>query len=397
MNQKEKISHLLERNVAQILPSQEKLRQELLSGRKLIVKLGIDPTGPNIHLGRAVALWKLKEFQDLGHKIILIIGDFTALIGDPSDKDKRRPVLTEQKIKENIKFYKKQIGKILNLKKTILKFNSAWLSKLNFKDIVFLARQVTVNQMLERRNFAERFKKQDAIGLDEFLYPLMQGFDSVAIKADVELGGEDQIFNLMMGRTLQENFNQKPQFVFIIKMLDSLDGRKMSTSWGNVININEAPDNMFGKIMTLRDESIINYFYLATDLSENEIKIWDKKLKDKNFNPKEAKLELAFQVVKRYYGKKTAAAAKRNFQKVFSQKELPENVETIKIASKEYSIVDLLMKINLAASKSEARRLIEQGAIDIDQKTIKNVNQLVTPKNGMIIRRGKHIFKKIRI
>ncbi len=394
MSRIDKINHLLSRNVEEVLPSKNALKKVLLSEKKLKVKLGIDPTGPNIHIGRAVALWKLKEFQDLNHQVIIIIGDFTALIGDPSDKDKRRPVLSPEKIKENIKSYKNQIGKILNLKKTEFKFNSQWLTKLNFRDIVFLTRLTTVNQMLERRNFANRLTNKDPIGLDEFLYPLMQGYDSVAIEADVELGGTDQTFNLIMGRTLQKHFNQKPQFVFITKMLDSLDGRKMSTSWGNTININENPDNMFGKLMTLRDESIINYFYLATAMSDSEIKEWEQKLK-KGLNPKEAKLKLAFEVVKRYHGDLAALKAKENFEKVFSKKELPENIEEIKIEPGCYPVIELILKTKLAASKSEARRLLKQGAIDINKKTIKNINETVKIKDGDIIKRGKYIFKKI--
>lgn len=389
-----KITQLLNRNVEQILPSKEELEKKLLSGKKLAVKLGIDPTGPNIHIGRAVALWKLKEFQDLGHQVILIIGDFTALIGDPSDKDKRRPVLAQEKIKENIKFYKDQVGKILDIKKTEFRYNSEWLNKLGFKDIISLARLTTVNQMLARRNFADRFKREDPIGLDEFLYPLMQGYDSVAIKADVELGGTDQTFNLMMGRALQEHFHQAPQFVFITKMLDSLDGRKMSTSWGNTININDDPDNMFGKIMTLKDQSIINYFYLAAALADDEIKKWEEKLKS-GLNPKEAKLKLASEVVKRYHGEERALKAQKNFEKVFSKKELPKNLQEVKIAPGSYPIIDLLIKVNLAPSKSEARRLIKQGAIDINKKTIKDVDAVIEAASGDIIKRGKYIFKKI--
>ncbi len=394
MSKIDKINHLLNRNVEEILPSKNALKKVLLSEKKLKVKLGIDPTGPNIHIGRAVALWKLKEFQDLNHQVIIIIGDFTALIGDPSDKDKRRPILSPEKIKENIKFYKNQIGKILDLKKTEFKFNSHWLTKLNFRDIVFLTRLTTVNQMLERRSFANRLNNKDPIGLDEFLYPLMQGYDSVAIEADVEIGGTDQTFNLIMGRTLQKHFNQKPQFVFITKMLDSLDGRKMSTSWRNTININENPDNMFGKLMTLRDESIINYFYLATAMSDNEIKEWKQKLK-KGLNPKEAKLKLAFEIVKRYHGDLAAIKAKENFEKVFFKKELPENIEEIKIEPGCYPVIELILKTKLAASKSEARRLLKQGAIDINKKTIKNINETVKIKDGDIIKRGKYIFKKI--
>jgi len=395
MTKEEKIDNLLTRNVEQILPAKEDLKKELLSGRKLTVKLGIDPTGPNIHLGRAVVLWKLKEFQELGHKIVLIIGDFTALIGDPSDKQKRRPILSQEKIQENIKYYKTQIGKILDIKKTTFKYNSSWLKKLNFKEIISLARLVTVNQMLARRNFTERFERRDPIGLDEFLYPLMQGYDSVAIKADIELGGSDQTFNLMMGRTLQEHFGQKPQFVFITKMLESLDGKKMSTSLGNTININDKADEMFGKIMTIPDQSIINYFYLTTDLSEEEIKKWEDKLKDKNFNPKEAKLKLAFEVVKRYYGLKKAKLSQDNFEKVFSKKELPQNIKGIKISPGDYLIIDLLMQTGLAFSKSEARRLIQEGAIDINQETIRDVKKIVKINKNDIIKKGKHKFIKI--
>ena len=265
-----KIEALLTRNVEQVI-DRAHLAAALASGKKLRVKFGIDPTGTKIHIGRAVALWKLREFQDLGHKIVLIIGDYTALIGDPSDKLEKRPMLTAAAIRENLKGYLAQIGKIIDLKKTEIRYNSEWLSKLKFADTLDLTDLFSASQMIERRNFKERWEKEQEISLREFMYPLMQGYDSVAVKADVELGGTDQLFNLTAGRKIQQHYGQKPQDILMTGMLDGTDGRKMSTSWGNVINVTDAPAEQYGRVMSVRDDLIGQYFRLATDVPAAKI------------------------------------------------------------------------------------------------------------------------------
>src|SRR3989344_1373612 len=316
----ERISHLLSRNVEQVI-ERNHLEAALKSGRKLRVKLGIDPTGGNVHIGHAVTYWKLREFQDLGHKIIIIIGDFTAQIGDPSDKLAKRPFLTRTQIKQNLKNYLPQIGRIVNLKKAEIHYNGEWLAKLNFREISELAEVFTVQQMLERKNFAERLSNQQEISLRETLYPLMQGYDSVAVRADVELGGTDQLFNLLAGRKIQERYGQKPQDVMLMIMLIGTDGRKMSTSWGNVVNTIDSSDDQFGKIMSMHDDMIPNYFRLTTRLDEKEIATYEKQLKQ-GTNPRDVKKVLAQEIVSLYHGKAAAEKAAEKWEKLFSKKEI---------------------------------------------------------------------------
>jgi len=316
----EKISALLSRNVEDVI-DRKHLENALRSGKKLRVKLGIDPTGDKIHIGRAVALWKLREFQDLGHAAVLIVGDFTAQIGDPSDKLEKRPFLSKEEVKKNLEHYLDQIGKILDLKKAEVRYNSEWLAKLNLREISELAEIFTFQQIIERRNFRDRLEKHQEISYREGLYPLMQGYDSVVVKADVELGGTDQLFNLLAGRKIQEHYGEHAQDVMTTKMIVGLDGRKMSTSWGNVININDAPDEQFGKVMSLRDELIIPYFEAVTDAPLAEVASIKKELK-KGANPKETKEKLACRIVERYHGAEEAAAAQEKFEKLFSKKEI---------------------------------------------------------------------------
>ncbi len=390
----EKIKNLLSRNV-EVVFDKNHLQKALLSQKKLRIKFGIDPTGEKIHIGRAVALRKLKEFQDLGHKIVLIIGDFTAQIGDPSDKLSKRPFLTEKQIKENMKNYLPQIGKILNIKKCEIHYNSTWLKKLNFRDICKLADIFTVGQMLERRNFSERFKEKKEISLREFLYPLMQGYDSVAIKADVEVGGYDQLFNLHAGRKIQEFFGQKPQDIMTTKMLLGLDGRKMSTSWGNVINISDAPDEQYGKIMSMRDEMIEDYLYLTTNLFDLEIKKILNEIKSQKLNPRDAKKIIAFNLVNFYWGEKEAKKAQEKFEKLFSKKEIPKDLPVLKLKVKKLVAEEIVLLSNIVKSKGEAKRLIMQGGFDINNQKFLNPKELIELKKGDIIKIGKHKFFKI--
>ncbi|MGC8776301.1 MAG: tyrosine--tRNA ligase [Minisyncoccia bacterium] len=394
INKKQKINQLLNRNV-EVVIDKKHLLKKLLTSQKLRIKHGIDPTGKNIHIGRAVVLWKLREFQELGHKIILIIGDFTAQIGDPSDKLSKRPFLTENEIKQNMKNYLPQIGKILDLKKCEIHYNSQWLNKLTFKQVTKIADVFTIQQMLERRNFSERIKNHQEISLRELLYPIMQGYDSVAIKADVELGGSDQLFNLHAGRKIQEFFGQPPQDIITTKMLSGLDGRKMSTSWGNVINICDLPDEQYGKVMSMHDEMIPEYLELATDLKEEKIKELISLFNNQKINPKEIKKIIAFNIVSRYWGKEAALKAEEKFEKLFSKKEIPENLPILKIKNKKISVLDLVLLTKILKSKSEAWRLILQGGFQINNQPIKNPKEMINLKNNDIIKIGKHNFFKI--
>ncbi len=390
---KDKIEALLSRNVEDIIEGNH-LRAALLAGKKLRVKFGIDPTGDKIHIGRAVALWKLKEFQDLGHIIVLIIGDFTAQVGDPSDKLEKRPFLTAAQVKKNLKSYLAQIGKIIDLKKTEVRYNSAWLKKLDFQEISALAEMFTIQQMVERRNFKDRWDAHKEISLREFLYPIIQGYDSVMVKADVELGGTDQLFNLLAGRKIQERYKQKPQDIITIKMLLGTDGRKMSTSWGNVINIVDTPEDQFGKVMSVRDDQIPNYFHLATDVPEKDIKKYVDGIKGGD-NPKKVKEILAFEVVKRYHGEKKAHAAAENFAKMFSRREIPDAIPTLKLDSGTILPVDLIVASGVFKSKSEARRLVEQGGFDVDNRPCHDVQQPLVLRGGEVVKIGKKRFFKV--
>lgn len=388
------IDGLLSRNVEKVIDKKH-LEEVLHSGKKLRVKLGIDPTGDNIHIGRAVVLWKLREFQDLGHKIVLIIGDFTAQIGDPSDKLEKRPFLSKEQVKKNLKNYLDQIGKILDLKKAEVRYNSEWLAKLDLREVSELAEIFTFQQILERRNFHDRLEKHQEISYREGLYPLMQGYDSVAVKADVELGGSDQLFNLLAGRKIQEHYGERPQDIVTTKMIVGLDGRKMSTSWGNVINIGDPADEQFGKVMSLHDDLIPEYFEVATDVSLEEVDSIKKELK-KATNPKEMKEKLAFRIVKRYHGEKEAAKAQENFQKLFSKKEVPDDIPELRLKKGKISTVEVLVATGIT-SKSEARRLIEQGGFDVDGKVEKDFKAILTLQGGEILKVGKRRFFKVKI
>lgn len=383
----EKIERLLTRGVTDII-DREHLRTQLLSGKQLRVKLGFDPTGGSIHIGRAIVLRKLREFQDLGHKVIFIVGDFTARIGDPSDKLDKRPSLTEAQIKENLKTYKQQVGKIINVKKAEFVFNGKWLKKLTLSDFLELQRTFSMNQMMARRNFSERLAKQGEIGLYETSYPLMQGFDSVMVKADVELGGFDQLFNLKAGRIIQEHFKQSPQDIMMTEMLEGTDGRKMSTSWGNVINITDEASNMFGKVMSLKDELVDKYFKLCTNLSESEIRALPA-------HPKEKKLRLAVEIVTLYHGEALAEKAKINFIAQFSKGETPSDMPEVSIEDHALTITELLVRAQLTDSKSEARRLIEQGGVKINDVKKTDPSETIAIDNGMVVQVGPRRFVKI--
>lgn len=395
MTKNQKIKEILERGVEEVIIKNSLLRK-LKSGKKLRIKHGIDPTGPKIHIGRAISLWKLKQFQELGHKIVLIIGDFTAQIGDASDKDAMRKPLTEVEIKKNMKDYKKQISKILDIKKVEFRHNSEWLSKLTAKDLMSLEMNFTAQQTLQRRDFKERWKKEKAVGLHELNYPLLQGYDSVVVKADVEIGGFDQLFNLNVGRDMQKIFKQRPQDILTTKMLNGLDGRKMSTSWGNIITIMDRPGEMFGKIMSMKDELISSYFELCTHLPLNEIKKTEKGLKSKKLNPRDAKVKLAKEIVTMYHGEKAAEKAEKEFNNVFKDKKNPTKMPIFVIVQKTYPPLDLLFALKLVSSKKEAKRVISQGGMKIDGKVEKNWQAAVEIRNNMVVQVGKRKFAKIK-
>lgn len=357
-----KINDILTRGVEDIFVLAE-LKKKLLSGRQLIVKFGIDPTGPKIHIGRASVLRKLKAFQDLGHQIILIIGDFTAQIGDPSDKLSKRPMLTPEVIEHNLKDYKQALGKVIDLEKTKFVYNSEWLGKLGFQEMSQLAECFTVQQMLTRRNFSDRYEKGEEISVREFLYPLLQGYDSVMVKSDVEIGGFDQLFNIKAGRIIQKKYGLPEQDVLTCQMLEGTDGRKMSTSWGNVINITDEPNDMYGKVMSVRDDLLIKYFTLCTDQPVEEIKEIEASLLKQTLNPKEVKMQLAKEIVKIYHGEETATAAEEAFIKTFQKKEMPDDLPELK-ANAGDKLMEILLVGKLIKSKMEFRRLVEETAID---------------------------------
>ncbi len=388
-----KIENLLSKNVEEIF-IKESLEKKIKSGKVLRVKLGFDPTGPNIHIGRAIVLRKLKEFQDLGHTIIFIIGDFTAKIGDPSDKLEKRPMLTDEKIKENLKEYKKQVGKILDLKKVEFHYNSKWLSKLSFNEIVELAESFSVSQMSNRRNFKERLDHGEEVSLREFLYPLMQGYDSIAVNADVEIGGFDQLFNLKAGRIVQKHFGKIEQDIITMTMLEGTDGRKMSTSWGNVINILDEPNDMFGKVMAMSDDLIVKYFTCVTDLPKEEVKKINNELVSGILHPKEAKMQLAGEIVKIFWDEKSSVAAKNNFEAVFSGGAAPENIEEVFVNGGS-KLADVLIEKDLISSKSEMQRLVGEGAIkNLDGDTKIDSRDFVITET-MTLKIGKKRFIKV--
>ncbi len=386
-----KIKQLLSRAVEEIFVKEE-MEKDLLSGRELRIKFGIDPTGPKIHLGRAIPIRKLREFQKLGHKIVLIIGDFTAQIGDASDKTEKRPMLTRAQIDENLKDYKSQIGKILDLEKVEFVYNNDWLSKLTFQDVTQLAECFTVQQMLARRNFKDRFDAGTEISLREFLYPLMQGYDSYAVKSDVEIGGYDQLFNLKAGRAIQEFFGMPKQHIMNLQMLEGTDGRKMSTSWGNVVTVVDEPNDMFGKIMSLRDELIIKYFNLCTDADENQIKKYEEDLKN-GVNPRDIKFILAEEIVKMYHNEKVAAQAKQNFIEVFQNKGLPDDIPEVYAEEKEM-FSDVALRSGTVESKSEWKRLVEEGAVSYESgEVLSDYKELA---KSATLKIGKKRFLKVR-
>ncbi len=394
-NHHQQIKQLLTRGVEEIFIKKH-LEARLSRGDKLRVKFGIDPTGPSIHIGRAATLWKLKEFQDLGHKLVVIIGDFTAQIGDPSDKLAKRPMLSAAQIEQNLVSYKQQLGQILDTKKVEWRHNQEWLNKMDLQRLAQLAESFSVQQMLARRNFKERWQKGSDISLRELLYPLLQGYDSVMVKADVELGGFDQLFNLQAGRVIQPLYKQPPQDIMVTQMLTGTDGRKMSTSWGNVIAITDEPAAMYGKAMSVKDELIGQYLLLAIRLDTGQAEELLKKLKQ-GANPRDIKKVLAFELVKLYHGARAAVLAAADFTSIHEQNKLPAKMVAQKISQLRpgQTIIELLVYLKLTDSKAAARRLVEQKGVKLNQVAVKDWRIKPVIKTGDVIQVGNRKFIKI--
>ena len=371
--------------------SSDELRRKLSAARPLRIKYGADPSAPDIHLGHVVGLNKLREFQDLGHTVVFIIGDFAGMIGDPSGRSQTRKPLTREQVKANALSYQEQVFKILDPQRTEVRFNSEWLSPMTFEDVVRLSARVTVAQMLAREDFAKRYAEHAPISVVEFLHPLVQAYDSVMVQADVELGGTDQLFNLLLGRELQKGFGQEPQVVMTLPLLEGLDGvNKMSKSLGNYIGVTESPKDIFGKTMSVSDDLMWRFFSLVLCMPEAEI------LALRARHPREAKDELGRRIVGRFHGAAAGLAASAEFARVFSKSELPADVPEFIVAEAEMGIQALLVLCKLAGSNSEARRLIEQGAVRVGDEKIADARRVVPVPDGLILRAGKRGFARIR-
>lgn len=392
---------VLKKGVFEILPEnslKEKLEISQKEKRPLRVKLGVDPTSKDLHLGHAVVLRKLKQFQDFGHKVVLIIGDFTALIGDPSGRSKTRPALSEKEIKENAKTYYTQAKKILDSSKTEVRYNNEWLKKIDLKEMLKLMSTMTVAQMLEREDFKARFKAGNEIYLHEFLYSLMQGYDSVAVKADIEMGGLDQKFNLLVGRDVQQFYKQSTQATLTMPILEGLDGEmKMSKSIGNYIGLTDKPEMMFGKVMSLKDSLILKFFELCTDLKVEEIKKMENDLRNKA-NPRDLKLILAYEITKIYHGEEMAKFAQDSFVKTFSKKETPSDIETIVLIFKNEPLFKILPQLDKnIKSNSASQNLIMAGGVDVDDKKAKDSFMILEKDKEYVIKIGKKFFVKAKM
>lgn len=384
----QKIDEVLTRGVEQILPNKEGLKK-LMQKRKIRLYLGIDPTAPKLHLGHTVTLRKLREFTDLGHEAILVIGTGTVLTGDPSLRLKGRPLMSEGEIKRNIKNWKRQVGKLLDLSKIKINFNRDWLLKLNLKDIIYIASHISAVKLFQREMFQRRIKMGETVWTHETLYPLLQGYDSVFLNVDLEIGGTDQTFNMLIGRELMQKMKKKEKFVLTCPMILGIDGKPMSKTSGNCIWIEDSPNQMFGKIMSIPDGLIFDYFRLLTRILLTKIE------ETKRLNPRDAKAKLAREIVRIYHGEKEAIEAEKEFERIFKRKKLPTKIPTISIKEKDFNLLDLLVKTKLASSKSEAKRLILQKGVKIDGEIQIDWRKIVETKKGTIIQVGKRKFIKL--
>ena len=372
----------------------KKLEKSIKENKPLKIKLGLDPSAPDIHLGHTVVLRKLKQLQDLGHEIIIIIGDFTGKIGDPTGKSRMRKFLSDEEVLQNAKTYEEQVFKILDKEKTTIKFNSEWLSKLTFGDVLKLTASTTVARMLEREDFKLRFENQRPIYLNEFFYPLMQAFDSTAIEADIEFGGTDQRFNLLSGRNLQKEIGEEPQIVIMMPLIEGLDGKnKMSKTLGNYIGIYESAKSKYQKVMEIPDELIVKYYTLLTDVDDEKIKEVEAKLKDESVNPRDIKMDLAREIVSLYHTEEEVEQAEERFKMIFQMGQKPKDIDTVNVSKEDFDLISTVVDKGLVSSKSEFRRLLLQGGIKINDKKITMEN---LPKEGeIVVQVGKKKFMKI--
>ncbi|MEK6917761.1 MAG: tyrosine--tRNA ligase [Nanoarchaeota archaeon] len=381
--------------------TEEELVRKLKQNRPLNVKFGVDPTAPDIHLGHTVPLQKLKQFQDLGHNVQLIIGDYTAMIGDPSGRNETRPTLTREEIEDNMETYQKQVFKVLDSNKTSLVYNSQWLEEFSGTDVIKLGSKYTVQQLLQRRDFGERIKQNRPLSVTELLYPLLVGYDSVHLKSDVEIGGTDQLFNFMASREIQKAYGQEPEIIITLPLLEGVDGvKKMSKSFGNAIGVNDDPNDMYGKIMSISDDLMLKYYELLSETSLEEFQKIREAISSGSVNPMEYKQRLAREIVSRYHEQNLALSAEERFNYVHRRKNVPEKLEeqVIKYSTseEELSIVKVLRQMGRINSNSEARRLIEQGGVRLDGETINDMNYVVSPQDGQVVQIGKRYFRKLK-
>ena len=394
---------ILLKGVEEII-SEEELRKKLEKSKKenrpLRIKAGFDPTAPDLHLGHTVLLMKMKQFQELGHQVIFLIGDFTAMIGDPTGRSSVRKALTKEEVMENARTYKEQVFKVLDPEKTIIEFNSKWFHKMNTEDIIRLTAKYTVARMLERDDFKKRYEQGIPIYIHEFIYPLMQGYDSVALKADVELGGTDQKFNLLVARDIQREYGQEPEVIMMLPILVGLDGvQKMSKSLGNYVGITEPPNVMYGKLMSISDELMWKYYELLSELSMEEIERKRKAVERGEYHPKRAKMDLAFEIVARYHGEEAAKKAEEEFERVFKMKQLPEEMEEYAVVtdSPNIKLINILTATRMAKSNAEAKRLIAQGGVKWDGEKITDINATIKcDDKEHILKVGKKKFCKVK-
>jgi len=395
----EKQMALIRRGAEEIIPEEElinKLEASKKNDTPLIVKLGCDPSRPDLHVGHGVVLRKLRHFQDLGHQAVLIIGDFTAMIGDPSGRNKTRPNLSLDEAKANADSYIEQSKVILDVESLKISYNSEWLNAMNFSDVIGLSSKYTVARMLERDDFTKRYQAETPISLHEFLYPLAQGMDSVQLKADVELGGTDQKFNLLVGRDLQREYGQQPQCIVTLPLLEGTDGvEKMSKSYGNDIGLLDLPEEKYGKIMSITDEMIAKYFRLAADADDEKVAVVEKQLNDGKTNPRDVKRELGRAVVELYHGTDAAQKAEQHFDKIIVQKDIPDEMDEV-LLEEETSLVDVIANAGLTKSKGEARRLIKQNAVKLDGAVCNNIEHILTAGEELVIKVGKRRFIKVK-
>ncbi len=392
---------ILKRGTVDIVKEEElleRLKESYKEGRPLRVKAGFDPTAPDLHLGHTVLMHKMRQFQQLGHHVIFLIGDFTAMIGDPTGRIETRKALSKEEVLRNAETYKRQVFKILDPEKTEIVYNSSWMETMTAADFIKLAAKYTVSRMLEREDFRRRLENNLPISIHEFLYPLIQAYDSVALRADVELGGQDQIFNLLVGREIQKEYGQRPQVVLTVPILEGLDGvNKMSKSHGNYVGIDEPPEEMYGKLMSISDKLMIRYYELLSDISLDEFEELKRGIEEGKINPKDAKKRLAREIVERYHGKEAADRAEKHFERVFERREIPEDIELVELESKEpIWICQVLVKSGLSKSTSEAKRLIKQGGVRLNGERITD-DTLNLDHGEYLIRVGKRRFKRVKI